>query len=206
MTVFAGTVLPYGGTSAPSGFLLCDGSAVSRTTYSTLFAAIGTTYGAGDDSTTFNIPDLRGRVVAGQDDMGGTSANRLTGQSGGVDGDVLGAAGGLETHTLTVAQLASHSHTGSTNTTGDHSHTYPQKVDGGTDPGMNEESNTVTQVNTSTAGSHSHTVTINNTGSDAAHNNVQPTLILNYIIATEDTSGGSSVSLANVKTIASLRG
>ncbi|HWP27634.1 MAG TPA: phage tail protein [Xanthobacteraceae bacterium] len=88
-----GVVMPYAGTSEPSGWLFCYGQAVSRTTYAALFSAIGTTYGAGDGSTTFNLPDLRGRTVAGKDNMGGTSADRLTNQSGGLDGDVLGASG-----------------------------------------------------------------------------------------------------------------
>lgn len=93
-----GTVLETARLVAPDGFLLCYGQAVSRTDYATLFAAIGTTYGTGDGSTTFNIPDLRGRVVAGKDDMGGTSADRLTSAGGGLDGDVLGGAGGGEIH------------------------------------------------------------------------------------------------------------
>jgi hypothetical protein len=78
-SVPAGSVMPYAGSTAPSGWLLSYGQAISRSTYATLFAAIGTTYGVGDGATTFNVPDLRGRLVAGQDDMGGTSANRLTG-------------------------------------------------------------------------------------------------------------------------------
>ena len=85
--------------------------AVSRATYSDLFAAIGTTYGAGDGSTTFNLPDLRGRVAAGRDDMGGSAANRITNGGSGIVGTTLGAAGGAETHTLTTAQIPSHSHT-----------------------------------------------------------------------------------------------
>jgi microcystin-dependent protein len=72
-----GTVLPYAGSSAPTNYLLCDGSAVSRTSYAALFAIVGTTYGVGDNSTTFNLPDLRGRIPAGKDDMGGTAASRL---------------------------------------------------------------------------------------------------------------------------------
>jgi hypothetical protein len=99
-----GSLMPYAGASAPTGYLLCDGAAISRTTFSALFALVGTTYGAGDGSTTFNIPDLRGRVIAGQDDMGGSSANRLTGLTGGVDGDVLGGSGGAEGVTLTAAE------------------------------------------------------------------------------------------------------
>jgi len=89
-----GVVLPYAGASAPTGWLLCYGQAVSRTTYADLFTAISTTYGAGDGSTTFNVPDLRGRVPAGKDNMGGTAANRLTAGGSGVTGTTLGAAGG----------------------------------------------------------------------------------------------------------------
>lgn len=74
-----GSVIPFAGSSAPTGWLLCFGQNVSRSTYANLFAVIGTTYGVGDNSTTFGLPDLRGRTVAGTDNMGGTSANRLTG-------------------------------------------------------------------------------------------------------------------------------
>jgi microcystin-dependent protein len=155
-----GMVVPYAGTAAPSGWLLCYGQAVSRTTYAGLFATISTTYGTGDGSTTFNIPDLRGRVVAGQDDMGGTSANRLTDQTGGVDGDTLGDTGGAETHTLTTAQMPSHTHstTGSSN--------------GGAGYYLLDGADNGAPQNTGSA------------GGDGAHNNVQPTIILNYIIKT----------------------
>lgn len=77
--------------TAPAGWLLCDGSAVSRTTYAGLFAVIGTWYGVGDGSTTFNLPDLRGRVVAGKDDMGGNAAGRLMNPP--LFGATLGASG-----------------------------------------------------------------------------------------------------------------
>lgn len=73
----AGTVVSFAGASAPSGWLLCAGQAVSRTTFATLFSAIGTTHGVGDGTSTFNVPDLRGRTVAGVDNMGGAVANRL---------------------------------------------------------------------------------------------------------------------------------
>lgn len=72
-----GTVLDFGGSAAPTGWLLCYGQAISRATYAPLFAAIGTTFGVGDGSTTFNLPDCRGRVHAGKDDMGGTAAARI---------------------------------------------------------------------------------------------------------------------------------
>lgn len=72
-----GTILPYGGASSPnSSWLLCYGQAVSRSTYSSLYAILGDVYGVGDGSTTFNLPDLRGRVPVGNDAMGGTAANR----------------------------------------------------------------------------------------------------------------------------------
>ena len=71
----AGAIFPYAGATAPTGYLLSFGQAISRSTYADLFSAISTTYGAGDGSSTFNVPDLRGRAVGGQDDMGGTSAD-----------------------------------------------------------------------------------------------------------------------------------
>jgi microcystin-dependent protein len=92
--------------------------------------------------------------------MGGTSANRLTGLSGGVDGDILGGSGGSETHTLTTAQLAVHSHT----------YSLVSSTTGGTDPASGTRNNT--------------TPNTGNAGSGSAHNNVQPTLILTYIIKT----------------------
>lgn len=98
-----GDVKSTAATTVPSGWLLCDGSAISRSTYSALFTAIGTTYGTGNGSTTFNVPDLRGRVIAGRDDMGGTVAGRLTNPSftqvgqNGIAG-TLGAVGGNEKH------------------------------------------------------------------------------------------------------------
>lgn len=95
-----GGILPYAGTTAPSGFLLCDGSAINRTTYTPLFTVISTTYGIGDGSTTFNVPDFRSRVIVGAGPVqGGLSARNR------------GGIGGEETHVLTVAELATHTHT-----------------------------------------------------------------------------------------------
>lgn len=79
LSIPAGTIVPYGGSSAPTGWLLCYGQAISRTDYSGLFGVIGTTYGNGNGSTTFNVPDLRGRFPLGKDDMGGSAANRVAG-------------------------------------------------------------------------------------------------------------------------------
>lgn len=168
-----GSVIPFAGTSAPTGWLLSFGQAVSRTTYADLFAVIGTTYGTGDGSTTFNLPDLRGRVAAGQDDMGGTSANRLTGLTGGVDGDVLGGTGGLETHTLTTAQIPAHNHLAGIAQSGNSSAMAfgSASVSPSTPDSFSQDNDngTITPITS-------------NTGGGQAHNNVQPTIILNYII------------------------
>jgi microcystin-dependent protein len=164
-----GMIMPYAGSAAPSLWQLCYGQAISRTTYSSLFSAIGTTYGTGDGSTTFNVPDLRGRVIAGQDDMGGTSANRLTNQTGGLDGDTLGATGGSETHTLTEAQLAVHYHLSATRRDSAVDNTY-------------ERGATHTVTTFSTVATASDVSSTGDAGSGQAHNNVQPTIILNYII------------------------
>lgn len=188
-----GMVVDYAGLTAPTSWLFCFGQAVSRATYADLFTALGTTYGVGDGSTTFNLPDARGRVTAGQDDMGGTSANRLTGLSGGVDGDVLGAAGGAESHTLTTAQLAAHTHTGTTNSDGAHTHTLnyngahgSNSTNRANDPrwswGDTDHTNTANNAVTQSSGAHTHAFTTDSSGSGSAHNNVQPTLILNKII------------------------
>lgn len=88
----------FAGTSAPTGWLLCQGQAVSRTTYVTLWEIIGTTYGVGNGSTTFNLPDLRGRTAIG------------AGQGPGLTNRNLGVTVGAETHTLTVSQMPVHNH------------------------------------------------------------------------------------------------
>lgn len=244
-----GTINPYAGRTAPSNWLMCDGSNVSRTTYAALFAIIapvvgtftvtiatpavvtlnghgfqtgdpvyltttgalptglvantlyyvvrvdansfnlsttqanayagtkiattGTQsgvhtanacpYGLGDGSTTFGVPDLRGRTPAGNDSMGGTLANRLKlTQTGGVYGN-QGASGGEEGHQLTIAELASHTHSGG--------------------PYLQGQTNFTPAANTG-IGSTNNGTSPANTGGDALHNNVQPSLITNYIIKT----------------------
>lgn len=94
-----GTVLSFAGSSAPTGWLICDGSAISRTTYSALFSAIGTVWGYGDNSTTFHLPDLRGRFLRGQAN-GSTNdpdrAVRTACNTGGATGDAVGSVQGHE--------------------------------------------------------------------------------------------------------------
>lgn len=173
-----GTVIDYAGASVPSvvqgvTWVFPYGQAVSRTTYATLFARLGTAYGVGDGTTTFNLPDYRGRVGAGQDDMGGSSADRLTAAVSGIDGDVLGASGGselLHAHTHTVTDPG---HT--------HSISPPSSSDvtgqGFTATGTGG-GETVTTYNSASATTG---ITLVNAGAGASQN-VQPTLIVNKLI------------------------
>ena len=104
-----GELVPYAGATAPAGTLLCYGQAISRTDYVGLFTALGTAHGVGNGTTTFNLPDLRGRAVAGKDDMGGAAASRITAGTSGITGTTLGAAGGderLHNHVHTIPGAA----------------------------------------------------------------------------------------------------
>jgi len=112
-----GMYMAYAAATAPAGWLLCDGSAVSRTTYGNLFALIGTSYGSGNGTTTFNVPDLRGRALFGMDNLGGSAANRITTLT--TYADSINGRGGAATvtptgtvgdTTLTLDQIPSHSH------------------------------------------------------------------------------------------------
>ena len=150
-----GTMLMWATDTAPTDYILCFGQAISRTTFSDLFGVIGTVYGIGDGSTTFNVPDMRGRLPLGQDDMGGTPKGVVTDP----DADVLGGEVGVEEQALTVAQLPSHNHG------------YRKQGDGGD-----------VQKGIQNSASWNNAGTTDNTGSGAAHNNLQPTLTLNYII------------------------
>jgi microcystin-dependent protein len=128
-------------------------------TQSGVHTAVFFAFGAGDGSTTFTLPDLRGRVPVGGDAMGGTAAARMTSAGSGIFGEALGQSGGAQTHVLTVAQLAAHTHSGGLVFTGNGGF-VPQGSDA--------------RENTNTG----------STGTDAAHQNTQPSLILNYIIKT----------------------
>jgi microcystin-dependent protein len=105
-----GTIQSFGGVDVPAGWLLCDGSTVSRSTYSALFDAIGTANGEGDSSTTFHLPDLRGRFLRGADNMGTgaagrdlDAAGRTAANAGGATGDTVGSVQGHQTRNLTTS-------------------------------------------------------------------------------------------------------
>jgi microcystin-dependent protein len=221
-TVSAGTTLPAGSmqmyagvvtqsvsagmltTSAPTGWLLANGDLINRGVYSALFTAIGTTYGAGDGSTTFALPDMRGRVAS---QVG-------TGTYAGATARTLGGTLGTETETLAASQIPAHSHpntVGSTasssnnvtagmsaNTT--HGHNLSESVGrmalgfnatgssyAGSIVGNQPQAGTVLTAATSGSIDHTHNVFIanaNNTGGGGSHNNMQPTIGLNFIIKT----------------------
>lgn len=195
-TIPVGTISPYAGTSAPANWLLCDGAAVSRATYAALFDVTGTAYGVGDGSTTFNVPDLRGRVVAGKDNMGGTTASRLTAAGSGITGTTLGNAGGTETHTLTEAQLAVHTHI-------QNAHTHTSNAGEGSGSGATRDTaygggdGYKATYYTPGLSINNQTATNQNAGSGLAHQNTQPTIITSYIIkAVADVTNTFGVALS----------
>jgi microcystin-dependent protein len=162
-----GSVLPYAGASAvysgtaPAGWLLCSGQAVSRTSFVDLFNVVGTTFGAGDGSTTFNVPDLRGRVVIALDNMGGGSANRITATWA----DSMGGSGGAETHTLTTSEMPAHRH--GIKITGTQGGIDVKLLSDAFGDGVVTESGLMALA-----------------GGGGAHNNIQPSIALAYIIKT----------------------
>lgn len=180
-----GSVSAYAGVSVPGGWLVCDGSAIDRTIYADLFAAIGTTFGAGNGETTFNIPNLRGRNIIGLN-------------SSDADFDVLGETGGEKRHTLTIAEMPSHNH-GVTDpghahgiTDPGHAHSYVNQVGDQSvntlttqadaadqvDYGQTTSTNTTgITINTATTG-----ISIQNTGGSESHNVLDPYMALRYII------------------------
>jgi microcystin-dependent protein len=180
-TTPVGVIEAFAGVNAPAGWLFCDGSAVSRIQYPELFSALSTTYGSGDGSTTFNLPDLRGRVPAGKDNMGGVAANRLTSGNSGIAATSLGANGGDERlHQHTHVQNA-HSHQVRVNSfAGDRQIACgPLGADG--DKYSFTDSGNDASTNTALLYAANVTPTNQNTGSGNSQN-VQPTLIVNYII------------------------
>lgn len=174
-----GVINPYAGASAPSGWLLCDGSAVSRTTYAALFAVVSTTFNTGGEAgTDFRLPNLKGKIPVGIDSAQSEFNTR-------------GETGGEKTHTLVDAEMPSHTHNGTTASNGSHSHdggassftvtafTSSRTAGAGAD-GALVTSSTAHQ----TTGAHTHTFTTASAGGDDPHNNLQPYIALHYIIKT----------------------
>jgi len=177
-----GSMMDWPNATAPTGWLVCAGQSLSRTGYPELFAIVGTAFGSASAST-FNLPDLRGRVVAGLDVDSGGYAGRLSSPNS----QILGAAGGTETVALSTDTMPAHTHTvsGSTSSAGAHSHTVdvadtPQTV---STSGVGTAPDNGSGV-TGSAGAHTHTLsgTADSAGGGQAHANVQPTIILNKII------------------------
>ena len=174
-----GALWDYAGNTIPTGWLICDGSAVSQTTYANLFAAIGGTYNTGGEPAgTFRVPDLRGRVIAALDNQGSQgSSGRLTstGAGAGFNTTTLGGAGADQSTILSVLQIPSHNHSVSNLnvpiTVG------PQTGNGTTiiSRGLSNSPSTVNLPGSATIG---------NTGGDGAHSNVQPTMVMYKIIKT----------------------
>jgi len=129
-----GTVLPFAGSTAPEGWLLCDGSAINRTTYATLFAVTSTTYGTGDGSTTFNLPDMRGVFPRGQGTNGTANYGGVTGHT--PAGGALATKGGQKTAKNGLGSSASTTSVSGTtgNVSNDHSH-YAGQLSGQINPG-----------------------------------------------------------------------
>jgi microcystin-dependent protein len=195
-----GTIVPWSTASTPSGYLECDGSAVSRSTYSALFAVIGTTYGVGDGSTTFNVPNLQDNVAIGKSGtkaLGSTGGANTVANSGSVSTNtntninVAGnISGGTANATLSTSQLASHSHSKNVGST-------PVNSLGNTPYGVVTVRNaSFTTDNTGSGSGHSHNMSANFSGSGnaastsssnftgSANSVVQPYLTVNYVIKT----------------------
>lgn len=205
-----GEIKPFAGSTLPSGFLWCDGSEVSKTTYADLWSALGSTHVYGtppvDPTNNFLLPDVRGRMLCGLDDMnnsvgtGGGAASRVTSGASSIDGGTLGSSGGVETVTLGLSEFPSH----------DHDFANPAHSHGVTDPGHAHDWDDITGVgatpnkhnlafdSSTTAdglfmdsnttgislGSSTHGITYNSQGDDDPHTNMPPSLILNAIIRT----------------------
>lgn len=159
-TLPVGSIMPYPKATAPENWLICDGSAISRTDYSELFNAIGTTFGEGDGSTTFNLPNIKGRTIVGLD-------------TDDTDFNTIGKTLGEKTHTLTVAEMPEHNH--------------KQSLDGGNSGNSGKAAyswsvpaNQYLYTGDDLAGK---------TGGSQPHNNIQPSFVATYIIKAKQSAG-----------------
>lgn len=175
-TLPIGVIMPFGSDTIPDNWLLCNGQAVSRTTYQELFNAIGTTYGTGDGFTTFNLPNLQGKVPVGK------NANDT-------DFDTLGETGGEKTHTLTINEMPSHNH---------------QREQTGRalywDENLTEMGGLASGVNVQTSWNRNTT----NTGGSQPHNNLQPYIVQNYIIKAKQSAGVVATVVDNLTSTSAI--
>lgn len=160
----AGVIHPYAGSAAPSGWLLCDGIERNIADYPRLYSVIGTTYGGDTEAGVFQVPDLRGRVPVGKDNMGGSAAGRITTAGSGVNGEALGASGGTQSVSLTLAQIPPHTH--------------PVAAE----PAQATSSGSNTVARSAGSTTYNSGASGGSGGVVQAHSNIQPLVITNYII------------------------
>lgn len=158
----AGTLAAWPVEKLPDGWVVCDGRALERGEYAVLFSVIGGQYGTGDGTTTFNVPDLRGRVVVGADNMGGSAADVI----GGSWAQTLGAKYGEEGHVLTIAEMPAHQHEDAWNVS------YDSGALGGSYSHRGDADNAHNPIRTTF------------TGGGLEHNNIQPSMVLCWMIKT----------------------
>lgn len=213
----AGMVAHFARNTAPTGWLKANGAAVSRSTYATLFSAIGTTFGNGNGSTTFNLPDLRGEFLRGWDDGRAIDQGRTFGsvQSSAIEAHghaATAASAGAHSHSGTTNSAGQHNHTGSANSAGAHTHVqrladdFPEFGQGtilGPDRALGNGAQNA-QIATASAGAHSHSLSINSAGAHSHSLNITSAGAHTHAI-TVGATGGAETRPRNVALLACIK-